>query len=68
MKTIITSNKFYAIASRPRLNGHTSPGTGVFQVVSGLINFSLVPGIARPGQTNPDILGSEQVVHNPGTG
>ena len=68
MKTIITSNKFYTIAPRPRLNGHTSPGIGVFQVVSGLINFSLVPGIARPGQNNPDILGSEQVVHNPGTG
>jgi hypothetical protein len=68
MKTIITSNKFYAIASRPRFNGHTSPGTGVFQVVSGLINSSLDPGIARPGQNNPDILGSEQVVHNPGTG
>ena len=55
MKTIITSNKFYAIASRPRLNGHTSPGTGVFQVVSGLINSSLVSGIARPGQNNSDI-------------
>ena len=50
------------------LNGLTSPDTGVIQVGSGLIISSLVQGIVRPGQSNLDILGSEQVVNNPGTG
>eukprot|EP00731_Ephydatia_muelleri_P011328 Em0006g222a len=41
---------------------------GVIQVVSGQLNSSLVQAIARKGQNNPDVLGSEQVVNTPGTG
>ena len=45
-----------------------SPGTGVIQVGFRPDNSSLVQGIALPGQNDPDILGSKQVVNNPGTG
>ena len=45
------------------MNGLTSPGSGVIQVVSGQLNSSLVQAIARKGQNNPDVLGSEQVVN-----
>ena len=52
----ITSNKFYSVA---RFNGLT------IQVGFRPDKFQ---GIAAPGQNDPDILGSEQVVNKPGTG
>ena len=68
----ITTYKFlyiaYDLEGHVFLNGLTSPGSGVIQVVSGQLNSSLVQAIARKGQNNPDVLGSEQVVNNPGTG
>ena len=51
------------------MNGLTSPGTGVIEVGFRPDKFFPGPqGIALPGQNDPDILGSEQVVNNPGTG